>query len=89
MYMAEYRVTYKDNGVIEKELDFKGETFRLTMIPDGTGSTSKEKTFDIQVVERLGEFDECVLDVIGNISFADEFEIEEYLEELSYYENVY
>jgi len=59
------------------------------MIPDETGSTSKEKTFDRQVVERLGDFDEDVLEVIGDISFADDFEIEEYLEELSYYENIY
>lgn len=87
--MAEYRVTYKDDGVIKKELIFKGETFTITMIPDETGSTSKEKTFDRQVVERLGDFDEDVLEVIGDISFADDFEIEEYLEELSYYENIY
>lgn len=81
--MAEYRLTYTADGKIKKELDYKYTIFSLTMIPDEHGSTSDKKGFEFQVAEKFPNEDEYVLEILRDLSFADEDEIEEILNTLS------
>lgn len=81
--MAKYVVTYTPDGRVKKELTYKDELFFYTMVPNEHGKTGDNKCFDLQVAEKYSNEPEEVMEALGEINFADEDEIEEYLSTLS------
>lgn len=84
--MAEYILKYTADGVEKKELHYKNEVFSYSMIPDAFGKTGDKKDFEYQVLEKFPNESEDVIEALGELSFADEDEIEEILTLLENYE---
>lgn len=80
--MAEYSITYKGNGVENHELKYRESVFSYSMIPDELGKTSDDVAFGKQVSEVFNNESEDTIDILNDLSFADEDEIEEILSHL-------
>lgn len=82
--MPKFTITYEDS-TIKKELEFRADTFTLTMNPPSDGiSVSTEKSFSYQYAEKYPE-DEQLLEIseqLDLLSIGDEYEIQEALEAL-------
>jgi hypothetical protein len=87
--MAKFVITF-ENETIRKELIFNGETFAITMLPWDNGiRTSDTISLENQYKIKHGDdLDNCeeIMDLLYGLDMDDEDEIEEILQELSYYE---
>jgi hypothetical protein len=84
--MAEYKVTYTSDGKVKHELNYKKEEFSYTMIPDEHGKTGDKKSFAFQVADKFPNEDEEIIEVVDELTYSNEDEIEEILELLTRYE---
>lgn len=71
--MAKLTITY-ENNIEKRELEFNGEKFDFSMIPNEHGATGDKPGFETQVPKKFPQFsgNELILDAIDRLDWEED-----------------